>query len=377
MPGPGGGSSGGGFGGGSFGGGGGFSGGGRGFGGGSFGGAHHTPPPHRSHHGPHFHGPFFGGWGWGRRRYGGGGCITGVVIGLFVLFFAVSIFVPEGTVYIGEEPLYAVTENYGVYDEGEMQDYANEKYKEHFADYDNYENNILLVFLTNEECDGYYTIAWVGDNINREINEMFGEYSEYGKALTDNINQSYYAYSLDTELAQVIREMTQSITSLGLDSSFYTDGAEYEMPASKLDNATQLEMNSVPVDDALAEFTEKTGIPCVIAVDSVEKVFGTASDDGYYSFDGYDGAPVSEVPVSALEGSSSDIGIIGGADGPTQINVGSNVSVVLAIVLALVVIVAVGLFLRLKKGNRFTEEVKEEKSKGSSAGKDEKPPWEL
>ncbi len=389
MPGPGGGSSGGGFSGGSFGGGGGFSGGGRGFGGGSFGGGnhgsfggghHHTPPPHRPHHhGPHFHGPFFGGWGWGRRRYtGGGGCVTGLIIGLFILFFAISVFVPDGTtINFGDEPVSAVPEGYVEYDEGTMQDFANDNYKYHFSDYENYENNILLVFLTNEACDGYYTIAWVGDNIRAEINEMFSEYTEYGQALSNHINQSYYAYSLDTDLTAVIKEMTGSITDLGLDSSFNSETASYEKPSSKLDNATDLEMNSELVDAALAVFTEKTGIPCVIVVDSAEKVFGGASENEYYSFDGYEGGSVSEEPVSALEGSASDIAIIGGADGPTQISVGSGVSYVFIIVAVLLAIVALGLFLRIKKGNKLTEEASEGKNNGSSAGKDEKPPWEL
>lgn len=377
MPGPGGGSRGGGFGGGSFGGGsrggGGFSGGG-GFGGGSFGGGnrgggfgggpHHRPPHRPHHHGPHFHGPFFGGWGWGRRRYvGGGGCVTGLMIGLFVLFFAVSMFVPDGTtIYFGDEPVSEViVGDYVMYDEGVMQDYANDKYKESFGDYENYENNILLVFLTNEACDGYYTIAWVGDNVSYEINEMFGEYTEYGQALSRYINQSYYAYSLDTDLTAVIKEMTGNITELGLDSSFNSEVGSYEMPSSRLDNATALEMNTELVDDALADFTEKTGIPCAIVVDSAESVFGTQ------------GQTVTEVHVSA---SSSNIAVIGGADGPTQVSVGGGVSYAFIIAAVLVAIVAVGLFLRLKKGNKLSGEVKEDR-KETSDGNNERPPWEL
>ncbi len=384
MPGPGGGSSGGGFGGGSFGGGGGFSGGG-GFGGGSFGGGNHSGsfgggphhrPPH--HHGPHFHGPFFGGgWGWGRRRRYVGGCGTGLLLAIFILFFAAYIFMPNGTVILGEEPVSAVPEGYVYYDEGTMQDFANDNYKYHFGDYDNYENNILLVFLTNEACDGYYTIAWVGDNIRPEINEMFGEYSEYGQALSNHINQNYYAYSLDTDLAAVIKEMTDSITSIGLDNSFSSKVSDYEKPASKLDNATDLEMNEELINGVLVDFTAQTGIPCVIVVDSAEKVFGAVTDDEYYAFDGYVGDSVSAESVTLIDGNSSDIAIIGGADGPTQIRVGGGVSFVFIIVVVLIALVALGLFLRLKKGNKFTEEVNEEKEKGSSPGKDEKPPWEL
>ncbi len=384
MPGPGGGSSGGGFGGGSFGGGGrGFSGGG-GFGGGSFGGGHHGGsfgggphhrPPH--YHGPHFHGPRFG-WGWGPRVHiGGGGCVTGILLGIFILFACIYIFMPAKTVIIGDEPVSAVPEGSVIYDESVMQDFANDNYKKFFSNYDNYENNILLVFLTNEACDGYYTIAWVGDNVRPEINEMFGQYTEYGQALTNHINQNYYAYSLDTDLTSVINEMTDSITSLGLDSSFNSKLSDYEMPSSKLDNTTVLEMNTELVDGALDKFTATTGIPCVIVVDSAERVFGGVTDDDYYAFDGYVDNLVSEEAVTALDGNSSDIAIIGGADGPTQVKVGGGVSYVFIIVVILIALVTIGLFFRLKKGNKFTEEIDGDKEKNSSAGKDEKPPWEL
>ncbi len=393
MPGPGGGSSGGGFGGGSFGGGGGFSGsggfGGGSFGGGnhggSFGGGHHHTPPH--HHGPHFHGTHFG-WGWGRRRYvGGGGCVTGLLVALFIMFFAINVFVPEGDLF--DDP-FEVTHTYETefYDEGIMQDYANENYKKYFGDYDNYENNILLVFLTNEACDGYYTIAWVGDNINYEINEMFGEYTEYGQALTNFINQDYYAYSLDTDLTAVIKEMTRSITDFGLETPFNSEFADYEKPYSKLDNNTALEMNTELVDAALADFTAQTGIPCVIVVDSAEKVFGyvessvtatevisvppaSVEDEVTLTHDNEAETEIIEVqPTYTVIDDSAHIAIIGGADGPTQISVGSNVSVVIVIALIIIVAVTVAFFLRLRKSKGFTAE------KGKNS-KEEKPPWEL
>lgn len=307
MAGPGGGSSGGGFGGGSFGGGGGFSGGG-GFGGGSFGGGGgHRPGgfgrgPH--HHGPHFHGPHFHGPFWHRPRrfwgYGpGGGCssILGVVcIGLFVLFLLMYIFSADSTTHYE----YIDEQSGVVYDEGTMQDYANEKYKEYFGSSTAYEDNILLVFLTNEACDGYYTIAWVGDNIKGEINNMFGEYTEYGQALSSTINDTYFAYSLDTDLAKAVDIMTDNIASLNLSSSFNSDSDRSVLTESCFKNLTVMDLTAEPADAALKNFTDKTGIPCVIVVDSAEKVFG--ADSG------------------------SSIGIIGSADGPTEIIIADSSS---------------------------------------------------
>ncbi|MBQ8504131.1 MAG: hypothetical protein IJ491_07630 [Clostridia bacterium] len=300
MPGPGGGSRGGGFGGGSFGGGsgGGFSGGG-GFGGGSFGGGGgfggghhggpHGPHHHGPHHGPHHHGPFWHGprgWG-GFGPFFGGGCggniITIVVIALFVIF-GILWFLGEPvnyTVNVNEETDYVYE---SVYDEAEMQDYANERYKEYFGSSTAYEDNLLIVFLTNEEADGYYTIAWIGDNVASEINEMFGEYTEFGEAMNESIN-SYYAYSLDTNLAAVMDKITSAISVKGLDSYFRQESDHYFMAESRLVNLTNLEMTEETVNSSLKSFTELTEIPCVIVVDTVENVFGTGESTGeeFYS----------------------------------------------------------------------------------------------
>ena len=271
MPGPGGGRSGGGFSGGSF-GGGGFSGGGRGFGGGSFGGQHNGGSFGGHHHHHHHHGPFFG-----RRTYVGGGCggtlFTVIVLGMFALFALLWFFGEPTQFTVNGEPIY-IGQDSVAYDEGTMQNYANEKYRQYFGASSAYEDNILLVFLTNEEADGYYTIAWVGDNIDYTINSMFGEYSQYGDALYQHINTSYFGYSLDTDLARVVEEMTRSITALGLSSSFVSESDKSNTPDSEFVNLTSFELTAEVVDSALAEFTQKTGIPCVIVVDFAERVFG-------------------------------------------------------------------------------------------------------
>ena len=283
MAGPGGGGGsrgGGGFGGGSFGGsrGGGFSGGG-GFGGGSFGGRpgggfgggpHHTPPPPHHHH----HGPFF----WGPRRrtvfYGGGGCFSIVFIFIYIIFSALFFLMPDGAVIDFSD---GVTIQEDIYDEATMQDYANVKYQKYFGNTSASEDNILLVMLTNEACDGYYTIAWVGDNVDYSINEMFGEYTEYGDALYNNVDE-YFGYSLDTDLASVVKEMTQHIEALGLSSSFNWESDRSNLADPKFVNLTTMDLTPEIVNSALQEFTDKTGIPMVIVIDSAERVFGV---EGY------------------------------------------------------------------------------------------------
>ncbi len=290
MAGPGGGGSrGGGFGGGSFGGGGrgGFSGGG-GFGGGSFGGnfgGHHNGGSfgghHHGHH-HHHHGPWFGGPFFGRRRtYVGGGCggaiFTVVVLVMFFIFGTLWLFAQPGQITINGVPVYIGEESF-IYDEGTMQDYANSRYKEIFGEYEGYEDNILLVFLANEEADGYYTIAWVGDNIKYEINEMFGEYTEYGEYMNQYINTDYYGYTLDNNLADVVRAMEKSIVDANLGSSFKKDAADVPEKISRLVNFTEFEISKDVVNDAVTSFREATGIPLVIVVDMAEKVFGEGNE---------------------------------------------------------------------------------------------------
>lgn len=360
MAGPGGGGGsrgGGGFGGGSFGGG---SHGGGGFGGGSFGGSHggsfggshnggsfggshgggfgghhHTPPPPH-HHGPHFHGPFRP---WRRTYIGGGfggGCFSIVVIALFVIFGAIWLFIPDGAVIDFSDGV-SIQEN--IYDEATMQSYANDKYMKYFGNTSAVEDNILLVMLTNEECDGYYTIAWVGDNVDYTINDMFGEYSEYGNALNMHIDE-YFAYSLDTDLAQVIKEMTKSVTDLGLDSSFNTNSDRSNLADPKFVNLTTMDLTPEIINSALEEFTDKTGIPMVIVVDSYEKVFGTAN---------------SNVTVDAIRPADPQISI-------------AKTNPILLITIAVVVVflvAAVGIYFWTNKSKAKTKNTK-----------DETPPWE-
>ena len=276
MPGPGGGSRGGGFGGGSRGGGfggGGFGGGSRG---GGFGGGHHH------HHGPHFHGPYYYG-GWGRRRYyGGGGCLgglLGMIMFPIIMLLVVAIFLFS---MIGSSITNVANGGTVSYDEAKFQNYANMRYSEQFSSHTAYENNILLVFLTNEECDGYYCIAWVGDNISSQINAMFGdEYTAFGQAVRGSVNSEYYEFSLSSNLAMVMDKMTARVTSLGLESSFKRDVSNSNPASSRVVNYSNIAITNETVDLALADFTEATDIPTVIVVDTMESVFGKSlnSDD--------------------------------------------------------------------------------------------------
>ena len=229
---------------------------------------------HRPPHGGGFYG---GGWHHRPRYYGGGGgCFGGmcslILVPIILIFFAVSILFSSirGTLTITSEG--GVTS----YDENIFQDYADAQYNAEFGRSTAYEDNILLVFLTeDEEYYDYCYIAWVGDHIATDINYMFGnESTELGQAISDSVNVTSYKYSLDSNLAQVIKTMEERIVSLGLASSF-TCGEDHAQMKSHLTNKTSLNLTEDTVNAALQSFTDATGIPIVIVVDDIADVFKT------------------------------------------------------------------------------------------------------
>jgi hypothetical protein len=276
MAGPGGGSRGGGFGGGSR--GGGFGGGhGGGFGGGSrgggFGGGYRGGYYHRPYYG-YYRRPRFFGFGPRYYGYGGGGCLGGLLGALMAPFILLLVVGVMMFAMIGSALTNVANGGIISYDEATFQAYADREYYKAFGNSGANEDNILIVVLTNEESDGYYSIAWVGDNIHDKINRMFGdETTPFGQSMIASIND-YYAYSLDSNLAMVMGTMEERISDLGLTSSFKKEYSHAKSPESHLVNYTELSLTEDTVNDALASFTETTGIPVVIVVQDMETVFG-------------------------------------------------------------------------------------------------------
>ncbi len=271
MPGPGGGSrGGGGFGGG----GGGFRGGGHG----GFGGHHGGFGGPRGPRGFHYHrGPFF--WGPRVRFYGpGGGCLGILLAPVIIILMAGVMLMSVIGGAVGSISEGGMTD----YQESEFQAYADSEYQKAFGRSSSYEDNILLVVLTNKEADEYYYIAWVGDHIHSDITNMFGaERTEFGQAMNYCVNQSYYAYSLDSDLANVVDKMAGHIERLSLDSSFKRSCGDAHTSAnySRLTNYTDLSLTADTVDSALKAFTEQTGIAIAIVVDDMDEVLGVDYTD--------------------------------------------------------------------------------------------------
>ena len=247
MPGPGGGGHGGGFGGG-FGGGGGFRGG--------FGGGHR--PPRRGF----FFMPFWG-----------GGCLGTLLASALCVFFA--FFLILGLIGGGLTTLFRGGNV--VYNENKMQDYANRQYA---TIYDpssaTYEDNILIVFLTNEDGQSYYCIGGVGDNLKSQVSNLFGnENTALGYAMQSSVTTSDYRYSLGSNLAQMTEMMETSVKNQNLETVYRVQKAESH-EAGKVYNRSNsdIQFNAETVDAALKSFTESTDISMSIVVADAKDVFG-------------------------------------------------------------------------------------------------------
>lgn len=159
------------------------------------------------------------------------------------------------------------------YDEVVFQDYANEQYEREFGNSTAYEDNLLLVVLTDEEYYDYYYIAWVGEHIATDINYMLGNNdTELGQTMEECISDTNYKYSLDSDLSVVMDSMRKQILELGLESS-YSCNENHAQIQSHLTNHTDIPMTEETVNTALERFTQETGIPVVIVVEDMADVF--------------------------------------------------------------------------------------------------------
>lgn len=166
------------------------------------------------------------------------------------------------------------------YDEYKFQDYADSQYAAEFGSTKDYEDNLLIVFLVeDEEYYDYSFIAWVGDHVNPRISDMFGSnQTKFGRAIQNSaINSQTYKYSLDSGIASVMTTMQGHISALDLDSSYTCSNDKHDYK-SHLTNKTSIDLTESTVNTALEEFTAKTGIPVVVVVEDIEEVFPKTID---------------------------------------------------------------------------------------------------
>ena len=163
------------------------------------------------------------------------------------------------------------------YDENTFQTYAREQYTAQFGQEADFEDGLLLVLVVEDvNYYDYAYIAFLGNHIHKDINEMFGASgTKLGNAIeASHINSGSYKYSLSQGLNSVVSTMQEHIEALDLDVSYdtkYCDLPESKYQ-SKVINHTSVEIDEDYVNVALASFTESTGIPFAIVVADADEV---------------------------------------------------------------------------------------------------------
>lgn len=197
--------------------------------------------------------------------------IGAMLVPIIVILMMVSAVFSMINVNVGDTVYWEDTN----YSEEAFQDYANEQYEKEFGSSTAYEDNVLIVFLVNEDYYTYNYIAWVGDHVAKDINYMLGDNdTELGEAMAESISATNYKYSLDSDLSVVIDSMRKQILDLGLESSYDCDENHVQVQ-SHLTNHSDIPMTEDTVNTALELFTQETGIPVVIVVEDMTAVFGT------------------------------------------------------------------------------------------------------
>ena len=165
-----------------------------------------------------------------------------------------------------------------VQDDMQMEEYALAQYDLEFNNAVGYEDNILIVFLVDENYQDFYTMAIVGYNIDKSINSMFGgRYTEYGNALTENLNSNYKS-SLTRNLKDTVYVMKDAVDNLNLKSSFDTDMGSPGNYNSHVTNHSSIDVDESIINNSLESFTNVTDIPIVIVIDDMDAVFDKKVD---------------------------------------------------------------------------------------------------
>lgn len=168
------------------------------------------------------------------------------------------------------------------YSERLLKNYAETQYTNHFIKANNYENNILIAFLIDDEYSTYYTTAHVGSNVKPEICQLFGnDMTPFGREIAGNLS-SYYENSLGSNLSSIVEGMTDSVVNLSLGSSFISEeGGETEHFSKIYNESNIININEEIVNNALKQFSQETDISLVIVVDDINEVFDNSVQNTY------------------------------------------------------------------------------------------------
>lgn len=173
------------------------------------------------------------------------------------------------------------------YSDETLNSYVGTQYAAEFGESSAYDDNLIIVFLTNQRSNGYYAMAFAGKNLDPQIRQMFGdEITEFWTILEGSMTE-HYKFSAQKGFRVTLERLSESISDKKLESAFVTEKDHSSLTSSHVTNYSDLSINEESVNISLRIFTESTGIPTVLVIDTAENVFGKT-------------APVKEIAVSVV-----------------------------------------------------------------------------
>lgn len=152
--------------------------------------------------------------------------------------------------------------------------YRTDAYNDLFEKSSAKEDNLLIVYLVNDEGNQFYCMSKLGANVSGSVTKLFGnEESEFGKIVKGSMDEQFKD-TFSGSLCTIVDSMGDKIQALNLSSPFTADSDKSALAESKVINKSSLSVSEIDINASLVAFTEDTGIPAVIVIDEIETVFG-------------------------------------------------------------------------------------------------------
>lgn len=163
------------------------------------------------------------------------------------------------------------------YDEKKFQEYSDSKYNEIYGDTNCYEDNILIVFLIDEEdYEGFYISARVGSHVSSDVRYIFDRYKSFFETSANQEVNGYYKLSLDYDLSYVMDLCASEAPSYSnyRNNCDCTSSGITRNSKSLVYNYSAIELNSNLLQASLDAFFNKTDVSISFVIDNMENVFG-------------------------------------------------------------------------------------------------------
>ena len=157
------------------------------------------------------------------------------------------------------------------YDDDKMEEYLETTYIDEFGTSAESEDNILFVFLYDDEIYYNYDYSfYVGDDISTDL---FHYIDSFSSSIVDrHFEVDNYEEEIEANLCRDINDMSNELRFLGNDNlicDHVHDGYNIE-----LNNKSSYELDKSNIEASLSNFSNTTGVSITLVLDTRENVFG-------------------------------------------------------------------------------------------------------